>query len=168
MSDHEILDIRTDRMKYTKNASSARLCYLAILLDVFYFINIYESDVGNWYYSILIGASIIYNLLFMLFVFLASEGVKNYKKSYSVMLYIAAALQVDRVFIIPMQAMNTLIEIRGETVSVMDDHQGYAAILWLVLSAVAMLAAGLINQRKCADLEKHEAETTAAAKKEVA
>ena len=41
-------DILTDRMRYVKNTSSSRLCYLAILLNVLYFISIYKSDVGSW------------------------------------------------------------------------------------------------------------------------
>ena len=52
-------DIRTDRMRYVKNTSSSRLCYLAILLNVLYFISIYKSDVGSWYYQILVGGSIV-------------------------------------------------------------------------------------------------------------
>ena len=51
--------IRLDRMRYIKNTSSSRLCYLAILLDVLYFISIYKSDVASWYYQILVGGSIV-------------------------------------------------------------------------------------------------------------
>ena len=76
MNDREI---RTDRMRYVKNTVSSRLCILGIVLNVLYFISIYKSDVGSWYYQILVGGSIVYNLLFMLITFLASEGVKNYK-----------------------------------------------------------------------------------------
>ena len=71
--------ISLDRMRYTKNTLSSSLALCAIVFNVLYFVSIYESDVGSWYYSMLIGASIVYNLLFMLMVFLASEGVKNYK-----------------------------------------------------------------------------------------
>ena len=58
--------IRRDRMRFIKNSQSANLCYLAILLNVFYFVSIYKSDVGTYYYNILIGVSIVYNLIFML------------------------------------------------------------------------------------------------------
>ena len=55
--------IRRDRMRFTKNTLSSTLAIVAILFDVFYFINIYKSDVGhnvgNFYYQIRIGASII-------------------------------------------------------------------------------------------------------------
>ena len=43
--------IRRDRMRFIKNTSSSRLCYLAILLDVLYFVSICKSDVGTYYYN---------------------------------------------------------------------------------------------------------------------
>ena len=51
--------IKTDRMRYTKNTASSRLALLAIVFDVLYFVSIYQSDVGSYYYSIIIGASVI-------------------------------------------------------------------------------------------------------------
>ena len=93
MTDINEREIRLDRMRYVKNTASSRLCYLAILLNVLYFVSIYKSDVGSWYYQILIGASIVYNLLFILMVFLSSEGVKNYQKNYSWLLFAVGILQ---------------------------------------------------------------------------
>ena len=92
--------IRRDRMRFIKNSLSSNLALLGILFDVFYFVNIYQSDVDVYYYNILIGASIVYNLIFMLAVFLSSEGVKNYKKNYSYLLAVVGLLQIVRIFII--------------------------------------------------------------------
>ena len=62
--------IKRDRMRFTKNSLASGLVLVAILFNVFYFINIYKSDVthsvGNFYYQYRIGVSIIYNLVFML------------------------------------------------------------------------------------------------------
>ena len=44
---------RLDRMRYTKNTFSSNFALLAILFDVFFFISLYESDVGTFYYNIL-------------------------------------------------------------------------------------------------------------------
>ena len=74
LSPEEQKQIRLDRMRYTKNTRSSRLALLAIVFDVLYFVSIYSSDVGSWYYSLLIGASIVYNLLFMLMAFLSSAS----------------------------------------------------------------------------------------------
>ena len=155
MSDINDNEIRLDRMRYVKNTASSRLCYLAILLNVFYFVSIYKSDVGSWYYQILIGASIVYNLLFMLMAFLSSEGVKNYQASYSKLLYALGAGQIARIFILPLQAHQAMVKVGGAEVAVMGDGQFIRVIIYLAGSAACLLAAGLINQRKCAALAGH-------------
>ena len=152
MNDREI---RTDRMRYVKNTFSSRLCYLAILLNVLYFISIYKSDVGSWYYQILVGGSIVYNLLFMLMTFLASEGVKNYQKNFSWLLYGLGILQVARIFILPMQAHQAVIKIGAEETVVMGTGQFVRCIVYLAGSAACLIAAALINQQKAAALERH-------------
>ena len=152
MNDREI---RTDRMRYVKNTFSSRLCYLAILLNVLYFISIYKSDVGSWYYQILVGGSIVYNLLFMLMAFLASEGVKNYQKNFSWLLYGLGILQVARIFILPMQAHQAVIKIGAEETFVMGTGQFVRCIVYLAGSAACLIAAALINQQKAAALERH-------------
>ncbi len=148
-------EIRLDRMRYVKNTASSRLCYLAILLNVLYFVSIYKSDVGSWYYQILIGASIVYNLLFMLMTFLASEGVKSYQRNYSWLLYGLGVVQILRIFILPMQAHSAVISIGGQETMVMGDGQFLRVLIYLIGSAVCLLAAALINQRKCAALGGH-------------
>ena len=148
-------ELQLDRMRYVKNTASSRLCYLAILLNVFYFVSIYKSDVGSWYYQILIGASIVYNLLFMLMAFLASEGVKNYQASYSKLLYGLGAGQIARIFILPLQAHQALVKIGGAEVPVMGNAQFIRVIIYLAGSAACLLAAGVINQSKCTALAGH-------------
>ena len=152
MNDREI---RVDRMRYIKNTTSSRLCYLAILLNVLYFVSIYKSDVGSWYYQILVGGSIVYNLLFMLMVFLASEGVKSYQKNYSWMLYVIGILQAVRIFILPMQAHSAVIKLGSVETVVMETPQFIRCIIYLAGSAVCLIAAAAINQQKAAALEKH-------------
>lgn len=152
MSDREI---RTDRMRYVKNTFSSRLCYLAILLNVLYFISIYKSDVGSWYYQILVGGSIVYNLLFMLMTFLSSEGVKNYQKKFSWLLYSLGILQVVRIFILPVQAHQAVIKLGTAETVVMQTPQFIRCVIYLSGSAACLIAAALINQRKSAALARH-------------
>ena len=95
---------RIDRMRYTKNTASSRLALLAIVFDILFFISIYKSDVGTYYYTITIGASIIYNLVFLLAAFLCSEGVKNYRIGYSWARIVLGIVQIARIFILPMNA----------------------------------------------------------------
>ena len=76
--------VALDRMRYTKNKLSGNLALLAIVCNVLYFVAVYKTDVGNYFYEFFIGASVLYNLVFMLTAFLSSESVKNYKISYNV------------------------------------------------------------------------------------
>ncbi len=147
--------IRQDRMRYIKNTISSRLCYLAILLNVLYFVSIYKSDVGSWYYQILVGGSIVYNLLFMLMAFLASEGVKNYQEKFSYLLYVLGALQIVRIFLIPMQAHTATVTVNGAETVVMGNGQFIRVIIYLVGSAVCLIAAAVINQKKARALNSH-------------
>ena len=149
--------VKLDRMRYAKNALSSRLTYLAILFNVLYFVSIYQSDVGSWYYSITIGASIVYNLVFMLMTFLASEGVKNYKMGYSVLLLVAGALQVGRIFYLPLQAYKATVTISKVTYPVMEIPQLTWVIICLALSAACCLAAGVIGVHRSRTLAAYNA-----------
>ena len=147
--------IQRDRMTFIKNSLSSNLAILGILFNVFYFVSIYQSDVDIYYYNIQIGASIVYNLVFMLVVFLASEGVKNYKKDYSYLLAAVGAMQIVRIFVIPMQAHATAARVGGVETAVMGNGQFYAVVAFLVISAVCLIASAVVNFIRCQELSAH-------------
>ena len=149
MSEDRVTEL--DRMRYTKNTTSSRLALLAIVFDVLFFISIYKSDVGTYYYSILIGGSIIYNLVFMLATFLCSEGVKKYQVSYSWAMIVLGIIQIVRIFIIPMQAHQTMVN----NVPAMGDFQFIRVVIYLVLSAASLFAGAVINLNKSRALTAH-------------
>ncbi len=140
-----------DRMRYTKNTASSRLALLAIVFDVLFFISVYKSDVETYYYTALIGASIIYNLVFLLATFLCSEGVKNYKPLYSLGMTVLGIGQIIRIFILPMNAHST--ELSGAPV--MGDAQFIRLVIYLALSAVCLIAGAIINLNKSRALTAH-------------
>ena len=153
--------IRKDRLRFTKNTLASAFAILAIVFDVLYFLNIYKSDVnhnvGNFYYQIRIGASIILNLLFMLAAFLSSEGVKNYKIQYAYVLCGLGMLQLVRIFILPMQAHQAEVTIGGVTSKVMETGQFITVIVYLLLSAAACFAAGFVGIKRSKELQAHMA-----------
>ena len=140
-----------DRMRYTKNTASSRLALLAIVFDVLFFISIYKSDVGTYYYTMTIGASIIYNLVFMLAAFLCSEGVKRYQNVYSWVMIVLSILQIVRIFIIPVDAHRTVVN----GAAVMGDGQFIFTVVCLAMSATCLFAGAVINLKKCRDLSAH-------------
>ena len=147
--------IQRDRMRFVKNTMCANLCYLALLFDVFYFVLLYRSDVGTYYYTIQIGASIVYNLLFLLIVFLSSEEVKNYNKSYSYILLAVGAMQIVRIFVIPMAAHAATITVDGAEVAVMQNSQFIWSVIHLVISAACLIVSAVVNIIRCNMLEAH-------------
>lgn len=146
--------LKKDRMRFVKNKTSANLAYLAIVFNVLYFVSIYSSDVGNYFYSIKIGVSVVYNLLFLLTAFLASEGLKNYKKSYAIIITVVGALQLVRIFGYPMEGAKTVLE-NGE--KVMETSQVVYTIIMLSLSAAAAIASGVVGIIRTTMLEKYNA-----------
>ena len=168
---NEELTIQQDRMRFTKNTTSSRLALIAIVFNVFFFVSIYKVN-HNAYYTWWMGVSIIYNLVFMLAAFLASEGAKNYKPKFSVLLAVLGILQIVRIFLIPAMMHSTLadeavpvleeeIRIFGYHINatvdnvIMPTGQYLRVILYLVLSAACLLASAVINRRKSKALEAH-------------
>lgn len=145
--------IKKDRLRYTKNKASANLSYLAILFNVLYFVSIYSSDSGKYYYTVMIGASVVYNLLFLLFTFLSSEGLKNYKLGYAIAVLGIGVMQIVRIFGIPLGASKQIIE--GTENVVMDHSQFTYVVIMLCLSAACCIAAGVIGLIRTHALEDH-------------
>jgi len=148
--------IQRDRLRYIKNTASSSLCYIAILFDVFFFVSICKSDVGTYYYNYLIGIVIVYNLIFLLAIFLASEGVKNYIRNYSFLLIAAGIGQIIRIFIIPVRAHSEMTVVNGVETLVMHNGQFTRVVIYLVISAVCLIAAAAINLYKCRELSEHQ------------
>lgn len=147
--------VKVDRMRYEKNKTSSNLAILAIVFNALFFVSIYKSDVGTWYYTILIGVSIVYNLLFMMIVFLISEGSKNYKINYSYIAIVVGALQFVRLFIYPRLAHGATTQSTGEVVQVMQGAQFVRCIIYLIVSGGCLIASAVIGIKKCKALEKH-------------
>ena len=156
--------IKKDRLRFTRNKLSANLTLLAIVFNALYFISIYTSDVGSYYYRLIIGISVVYNLLFMLIAFLASEGVKGYKMMYGYVLLALGVGQIIRIFILPMNARSATVNLDLKEQVVMGNSQFIWVCVLLVVSAVLCFAAGVIGIIKTSTLEKYQAELEKEAK----
>ena len=151
MTQEELL-IRKDRMRFVKNKLPANLALLAIVFDVFYFVSLYQSDVRDYYYTMTIGASILYNLVFMLACFLSSEGLKNYKMNYAWVIGVLGVVQIARIFGIPAQAHAAELKKVGR---VMGDGQYAFVVGCLILSALCCLAAAVIGGMRSRTLKQY-------------
>lgn len=145
MTPEETRTIQVDRMRFTKDKLSSGLVLLAVLFDCLYFVSIYSSDVGSYYYTWQIGASIIYNLVFLLVAFLASEGVKSRKSGYTAWLLVIGVMQFVRIFPIPVKAHRAVVSVSSQEIAVMGDGQFAWVVICLVVSGICCLAAALIS-----------------------
>lgn len=137
--------IQKDRMRYTKDKLSANLVLAAIVLDALYFVSIYKTDVGTYYYTWVIGASIIYNLLFMLSAFLASEGVKSRKHGYTPLLIGIGIMQIVRIFYLPAKAHAATVVIQEVEYAVMTDGQYLFTVVCLAVSGICCIAGAITS-----------------------
>ncbi len=153
--------IKKDRLRYTKNKLSSTLAILGILFNVLYFVSVYSSNIGNYYYKVDIGMSVVYNLLFLLSAFLCSEGVKTYNQTYACALIGIGLLQIVRIFYIPMKAHETVISLDGVERLVMENGQFAWVIVCLSISAAACIAGGIIAIIKTNTLKDYMKEISA-------
>ena len=152
-------NVKKDRLRFTKNKLSANLILLAIVANALYFVSVYSSNVGSYYYRIFIGASIVYNLVFMLAAFLSSEGVKSYKMGYACVSIVLGILQVVRIFYIPLNALNEPTPVvDSEIPTVMADGQFWYIAFCLSVSAALLVLAGIVGIVKTTALNSYQAE----------
>lgn len=145
--------IQADRMRFTKDKLSSNLVLIAIVFDAFYFVSLYQTDIGSYYYNWKIGASVVYNLLLMLAAFLASEGVKSRKTGYTGLLIFLGVMQVVRIFYLPTQAAKDVVTVSGVEYPAMERGQYIYVVVCLIISAVCCIAAAVnssINNRRLA------------------
>ncbi len=101
--------IQNDIMRYKKNKLGANLALLGIVFGCLYFLILYAQVKNNgFYYTWEIAFDVIYNLFFLLFVFLFSEQVKNYKKKLFPAQLIVGVLQIARIFWLPLKGITNM------------------------------------------------------------
>ncbi len=160
----EITNTKLDRMRYTKDKRSSMMVLLAIVFNVLYFVSIYQQDMMGGvaspaypYYTWMIGASVIVNLLFLLIGFLCSEGVKGRKSGYPVALLVIGLFQIGRIFYLPAKVKDMVYSYNNVEYQVMSDGQYTFAIIMLLISGILCILAGInsyLNSKKLATYMK--------------
>jgi hypothetical protein len=68
---------------------------------------------------------------------------------------VVGILQIVRIFILPMRAHSAQTVVNNQQVLVMHDGQFMRVCIYLALSAACLLAAAVINLKKCNELSEH-------------
>ncbi len=98
--------VQNDIMRYKKNKLGSSLALLGIAFGCLYFLILYaQVKNNNFYYTWEIAFDVIYNLFFLLFVFLFSEQVKNYNKKMFPLQLLVGLLQIARIFWLPLKGI---------------------------------------------------------------
>lgn len=156
--------LQDDLLLYNKNKLPATLALLGLVFNVLYFCVFYgiytprfADGTTTWFAQIIIGGSVILTLVMLLTTFLASEGIKAYKKKYAIVLIVLAVIQFARIFIFPIYVLQhqeltrTYFWIRTGNSTIL----GVMMIVWLCLSIACLVASAIIGYAQCARREKH-------------
>ncbi len=157
--------IHSDILRYKTNKLPATFALLGIVFSCLYFCLLYGFR-SNFFSNWQIGISVILTLFSLLITFLASEGIKGYNKKFVIVLIVLAAIQIIRIFGIPLSALrydiangNTMAD---ETSTLYTRYFGVDLApwtcfvfltLWLCASAACLIASAVIGYINCVRLE---------------
>ncbi len=155
--------VRDDIMRYKKNKLGQWLCYGGLAFGCLYIMLLYAYN-NSTFYTVLMGASVLYTLVLLLASFLCAEGVKVYNKRYCIVLLILAVVEFARIFIYPNIAWrDQAFWITLNKTQVGKDYFGAILsqpaarsilIVYLVLSTLFYIAAAVYSYFVCV---RHEA-----------
>lgn len=148
--------IKLDRMLYTNDSRSSTLAILAIVFNALYFVAVYQTDVDRFYYVWQIGASIIYNLVFMLVTFLCSQGVLSRNVRYVPAMIIVGVLQICRIFYLPKMFHDLVYTVGEQELRAMTDGKYTFCVVMLALSAACLLLGAMNSYVNCTKLESYK------------
>ena len=138
-------NVKLDKMCYKRDKLSYSLVLLGLAFNVFYFFTLYKSN-STYFFKYNIGISILYNLLFMLFVFLSAEEIKNYHRNFAIFLMVVGVAQIIRAFLYPLNALK----------EVAIEQKAFILILvYCIISGLLLISGGVISFIKSSKLKKY-------------
>lgn len=138
--------IQNDIMRYKKNKLGSMLALLGLVCGCVYFIVLYaQVKNNNFYYTWEIAFDVVYNLFFLLFTFLFSEQVKNYNSKMFPLQVIVGALQVARIFWLPLKGITNTFTVSGVESTIISAGTFIAMAVALAASGVLIIASGVIG-----------------------
>ncbi|MDD3999461.1 MAG: hypothetical protein PHX62_01020 [Bacilli bacterium] len=138
--------VSIDKRKYKTDSLSFFLAIIGLIANVFYFFTFYKNN-NNYYYSYMMGISVLYNLIFMLIVFLAAEEIKNYRRPYSVLLFVIGLIQIFRIFFYPKQALDA---------GFLDPKSYMLLAIYLLISSVFLISSAVVSFWNSTTLKRYK------------
>lgn len=150
--------IKGDIQRYKKNKLASMLAILGIVFSCVYFMVLYaQVRNNNYYYKWPIAIDVIYNLLFLLFVFLFSEQVKNYNRKMFWVQMAFGVMQVVRIFWLPLAGVTETAYSKLANIPYTGQVIGSGTFIALVVSLAAsgacVIASAVIGLIRSKQLE---------------
>lgn len=127
--------IKVEKMKYKNDSISYALVLLSLVVNILYFANLYKNN-AQFYYTIEMGMSVLYNLIFMLGVFMCAEFIKKYNRNYAIATFVLGIMQIVRIFNYPLDAL------KEGAISQGNYNQ---LVIFLVISGALLIAGSVIS-----------------------
>lgn len=127
--------VSVEKMKYRNDSLAYLFILLGLVANVVYFIIFYEVN-NQFLYTLKIGISIIYNLLFLLGVFLAAENIKKYNRKYAFFTLFVGLMQFVRIFAY-------LQEVNGADVFTGNKH--LTLVILLIISGALLILGSIVS-----------------------
>lgn len=138
--------IKDDIQRYKKNKLASSLALLGIVFACVYFMVLYgQVKNDRFYYKWPIAIDVVYNLFFLLFVFLFSEQVKNYNRKMFWVQIAFGVMQFVRIFWLPLAGITDTVYIK--MVDLYSETYEYQAVL--STGTFAVLVVGLAGSGVC-------------------
>lgn len=157
--------IHHDLKRYKSNKLASSLALLAIVFNCLYFCLLYSFR-DRYFATWRLGVSVILTLIVLLVTFLSSEGIKSYNKLFIIPLLVLAAVQIIRMFGLPLEAIKydtangVAAELTGGALNMryfgidLSPAASYTLlVIWLAASAACLIASGIIGYINSVKLE---------------
>lgn len=150
--------IKDDIQRYRKNKLASLLAILGLVMCCAYFVVLYaQVKNGDYYYKWPIAIDVIYNLLFLLFVFLFSEQVKNYNRKMFWYQIAFGAMQFVRIFWLPLAGVTQTVypTLAGVNYNgaVLSSGAFICMVVFLAASGACVIASAVIGLIRAKSLE---------------
>lgn len=142
----EYQETELNSMQYKKDKHAYMFTLLGLAVNCVYFILLYTNN-NPGVMKFTMGISVLYNLVFMLIVFLSAENVKFFKKTYSYVLLGVGIAQFIRIAVLPLSQLNN---------GLIDGGQFAKLIVCLILSGVLLIAGAVVCYINSTKLENYK------------
>ncbi|MDE7440013.1 MAG: hypothetical protein K2N23_05865 [Clostridia bacterium] len=151
--------IKDDIQRYKKNKLASMLAILGLVLCCAYFVVLYaQVKNGNYYYKWPIALDVIFNLIFLLFVFLLSEQVKNYNRKLFWLQMFLGVMQIVRIFWLPLAGVTETVYPKLVGIDypgkVLSSGAFICMVVFLAGSSACVIASGIVGFIRSLSLEK--------------